>query len=61
MKLFAIAKTGIVSILRDYLAHLIRNPHSLIVKIFGLFRLNGPGPPVILIVMQSVSRVCRQL
>ena len=39
---------------RDYLAHLIRNPHSLIVKIFGLFRLNGPGPPLVLIVMQSV-------
>ena len=46
---------------RDYLAHLIRNPHSLIVKIFGLFRLNGPGPPLVLIVMQSVrSRFWRR-
>ena len=48
------------SILRDYLVHLIRNPHSLIVKIFGLFRLNGPGPPIVLTVMQSVGSV-RQL
>ena len=48
---------------RDYLGHFIRNPHSLIVKIFGVFRVVVGRPvgrcsrspaPVFLVVMQSV-------
>ena len=40
---------------RDYLGHFIKNPHSLIVKIFGVFSIQiEETKPVYFIVMQSV-------
>ena len=40
---------------RDYLNHFIKNPHSLIVKIMGVFHVKiAKKPPVYFIIMQSV-------
>ena len=40
---------------RDYLNHFIKNPHSLIVKILGLYSIQqATKKPVFFILMQSV-------
>jgi phosphatidylinositol-4-phosphate 5-kinase-like protein 1 len=47
---------GFLGFLEDYIAHLIDSPHSLIVKILGIYsvRLGGKSKAVHFIVMQSV-------
>ena len=53
---FKLKKQTQILLFRDYLGHFIRNPHSLIVKIFGVFsvKLKKGRKKVHFILMQSV-------
>ena len=54
-KYFQYYYTMCVFITRDYLNHFIKNPHSLIVKILGVFSIQQANQkPVFFFLMQSV-------
>ena len=53
--MFPISILHTVIITRDYLNHFIKNPHSLIVKILGVFSIQrAKQKPVFFFLMQSV-------